>query len=136
VKAHYGSERRIPFAGWEHQWRETHARHVHHTSEDLSWYGDGRTVLMVSKARGRPPICTVIGEGGDFGEYEDQGRRYEDFFDLPDRGRSMSQPTSEQMEAMARFHLRHAAAYRKVGKIQQAEAAERLAKKCEEASNG
>jgi hypothetical protein len=45
--------------------------------------------------------------------------------------------TPEQKLAMARFHMRTAAAYRKVGKIAAAEAAERRARECErEAARG
>lgn len=56
------SARRIRFAGREHQLRETHAVDTHH-AEGLSWYGDGRVVLIVGKHRPRV-ICDVIGEDG------------------------------------------------------------------------
>lgn len=56
--------RRIRFAGPEHQSREIHALHVHHTSEAIGYYGNGKTVMVVVKPRGRKPIVDVIGEDG------------------------------------------------------------------------
>lgn len=66
------SARQIRFGGAEHQQRETHAVHAHHSSDTISYYGNGRTVLVVVKDRrkGRA-FCEVIGEDGATAEGED-----------------------------------------------------------------
>ena len=72
--------RRIRFAGREHQARETHARHIHTGEGGWMVYGDGATVLKVSRSRNRV-VCDVIGEDG-LNEWGDRFR-YADYF-LPE----------------------------------------------------
>lgn len=67
--------RRIPFAGKEHQSREINARHVHHTGQDIAYWGDGYTVMVVVKNPGHP-FVEVLDHLAD-------GYRYADYF-LPE----------------------------------------------------
>lgn len=59
------SVRAIRFASPEHQSREINAIHEHH-ADGWSYYGTGRTVLVVCKrpGKGRRIICDVHGEDG------------------------------------------------------------------------
>jgi hypothetical protein len=70
--------RRIPYAGSEHQSREVHAHHVHHSGA-VSYYGNAETVMAVCKRpkSGRPWV-EVIGEDGKNIWGEDF--RYSDYF--------------------------------------------------------
>lgn len=58
------SARRIRFGGREHQQREIYAVHVHFTSDQLAYYGDGRVVMLVGKGP-RVACVDVIGEDGE-----------------------------------------------------------------------
>lgn len=60
--------RRIPFGGFEHQQREINARDFHQSEGPVVIWGNGETVMRVTKAQ--KPFVEIIGEDGfnAFGE--------------------------------------------------------------------
>lgn len=85
--------RRIQFGGFEHQQREITARDFHQSEGPVTVWGNGATVMKVSKAR--RPFVEVIGEDGlnEFGK----PFVYGDYFHPEEPGKPEVVPKESQL---------------------------------------
>lgn len=93
--------RRIRFASFEHQQREIHARHFHASEGPVTIWGNGETVMRVTK--GRKPFVEIIGEDGlnAFGDLF----RYADYFLPEELARTLNELDGEELADVLGYDL-------------------------------